>query len=208
MGQKAVANIEDRNADLPQPEVVETLPGKIKEWTRIVGDRGDAVKHDFLLASEELKRKDLILYCIEEITYEEDSPQLEALENALSCMTVPGMNLVYLIRGHRGKVRFYFGFARDLFAVNAESDPVRRVGEAFLKPALDGNFRGSTVRELEPNEMDDLRKEMECLFEDRNNCRVLSGVHTALSGQCKRVSAAAQLQALRQMGGRDRRPPA
>ena len=176
MGQKAVANIEDRNADLPQPEVVETLPDKIKQWTRIVGDRGGAVKHDFLPASEELKRKDLILYCIEEITYEEDSPQLEALENALSCMTVPGMNLVYLILGNRGKVRFYFGFARDLFAVNAESDPVRRVGEAFLKPALDGNFRGSTVRELEPNEMDDLRKEMECLFEDRNNCRVLSGV--------------------------------
>ena len=176
MGQKAVAHIEDRKADLPQPEVVETLPDKIKEWTCIVGDRGGAVKHDFLPASEELKRKDLILYCIEEITYEEDSPQLEALENALSCMTVPGMNLVYLILGNRGKVRFYFGFARDLFAVNAESDPVRRVGEAFLKPALDGNFRGSTVRELEPNETDDLRKEMECLFEDRNNCRVLSGV--------------------------------
>ena len=49
MGQKAVANIEDRNADLPQPEVVETLPDKIKQWTRIVGDRGGAVKHDFCL---------------------------------------------------------------------------------------------------------------------------------------------------------------
>ena len=176
MSQKAMLKSADTKVEVAQPEVVKSLPDKIAEWTSIVGGRGIAVKHDFVAAFEELKRKDLILYRVEEITYEEDSPQLDALENALSCMTVPGMNLVYLILGNRGKVRFYFGFARDLFAVNAESDPVRRVGEAFLKPALDGNFRGSTVRELEPNEMDDLRKEMGCFFEDSKNCRVLAGV--------------------------------
>ena len=176
MSHKEMLKIADKKAEVAQPEVVKSLPDKIAEWTSIVGERGIAVKHESVATVEELKRKDLILYCVEEITYEEDSPQLEALENALSCMTVPGMNLVYLILGNRGKVRFYFGFARDLFAVNPESDPVLRVGEAFLKPALDGNFRGSTVRKLEPNEMDDLRKEIGCLFEDRKNCRVLSGV--------------------------------
>ena len=176
MSQKKMLKTSDTKVEVAQPEVVKSLPEKIAEWTSIVGGRGIAVNHDFVAAFEELKRKDLILYRVEEITYEEDSPQLEALENALSCMTVPGMNLVYLILGNRGKVRFYFGFARDLFAVNPESDPVRRVGEAFLKPALDGNFRGSTVRELEPKEMDDLREEMGSLFENHENCRVLAGV--------------------------------
>lgn len=176
MSQKAMLKTVDTKVEVTQPEMVKSLSDKIAEWTSIVGERGIAVKHDFVATFEELKRKDLILYRVEEITYEEDSPQLEALENALSCMTVPGMNLVYLILGNRGKVRFYFGFARDLFAVNPESDPVRRVGEAFLKPALDGNFRGSTVRELEPKEMDDLREEMGSLFESRENCRVLAGV--------------------------------
>ena len=172
MGQKTMLKNSDTKFEVAQPEVVKSLPDKIAEWTSIVGGRGIAVKHDFVAAFEELKRKDLILYRVEEITYEEDSPQLEALENALSCMTVSGMNFVYLILGDRGKVRFYFGFARDLFA-EVNSEAVRSLGEAFLKPALDGNFRGSTVRELAPNEMDELRKEMGSLFE---NCRVLAGV--------------------------------
>ncbi len=176
MSQKAMLKNVDTKVEVAQPEVVKSLPDKVAEWTSVVGGRGIEEKHDFVAAFEELKRKDLILYRVEEITYEEDSPQLEALENALSCMTVPGMNLVYLILGNCGKVRFYFGFARDLFAVNPESDPVRRVGEAFLKPALDGNFRGSTIRELEPIEMDELRKEMGSLFEDSKNCCVLAGV--------------------------------
>ena len=176
MSQKAMLKNVNTKVEVAQPELVKSLPDKIAEWTSIVGGRGISEEHNFVAAFEDLKRKDLILYRVEEITYEEDSPQLEALENALSCMTVPGMNLVYLILGNCGKVRFYFGFARDLFAVNPESDPVRRVGEAFLKPALDGNFRGSTIRELEPIEMDELRKEMGSLFEDSKNCRVLAGV--------------------------------
>ena len=159
-----------------QPEVVKSLPEKIAEWTRIVGERNLVANPTSLQSVEDLKRKDLILYRIEEITYEEDSPQLEALENALSCMTVPGMNLVYLILGDHDKVRFYFGFVRDLFAVNAERDPVRQVGEAFLKPALEGNFRGSTIRELDAQEMDELRAEMKTYFDEPDNCRVLAGV--------------------------------
>ncbi len=159
-----------------QPEVVKSLPDKIAEWTRIVGERNLVANPTSLQSVEDLKPKDLILYRIEEITYEEDSPQLEALENALSCMTVPGMNLVYLILGDHDKVRFYFGFVRDLFAVNAERDPVRQVGEAFLKPALEGNFRGSTIRELGRQEMDELRAEMKAYFDEPDNCRVLAGV--------------------------------
>lgn len=168
--------ISETKPNVSQNGMMDLLAGKIGEWTKIVGERGVAVRHDYLKACEELKRKDLILYCIEEITYEEDSPQLEALENALSCMTVPGMNLVYLILGNRGRVRFYFGFARDMFAVNVERDPVRQVGEAFLRPALEGNFRGSMVRELGPEEMVSLRKEMAEFFKNQENCRVLAGV--------------------------------
>ena len=175
MQTQAVSVVETKPA-VVQPEVVKSLPEKITEWTRIVGERNLVANPTSLQSVEDLKRKDLILYRIEEITYEEDSPQLEALENALSCMTVPGMNLVYLILGDHDKVRFYFGFVRDLFAVNAERDPVRQVGEAFLKPALEGNFRGSTIRELDAQEMDELRAEMKTYFDEPDNCRVLAGV--------------------------------
>ena len=44
--------------------------------------------------SYNFQKRNVVLYKIEEITFEEDSPRLEALENALSCMSVPGVNLI------------------------------------------------------------------------------------------------------------------
>lgn len=83
--------------------------GEIETWSRVIASRGNPFAKDFWKVSEfeSLELEDLILYQIEEITYEEDAPQLEALENALSCMTVSGMNLVYLILGEKGRVSFY-----------------------------------------------------------------------------------------------------
>ena len=158
--------------------------GEIETWKSVIASRGNPIPKDYWNVSEfeSLDLGDLILYQIEEITYEEDAPQLEALENALSCMMVSGMNLVYLILGEKGRVSFYFGVARDYLAPN-EGAAVKEIGDAFLKPALEGNFRGSIVRELDdPSEKKGVVEKTEILKKLRGylskpeNCRVLSGV--------------------------------
>lgn len=158
--------------------------GEIETWSRVIASRGNPIAKDFWKVPEfeSLELGDLILYQIEEITYEEDAPQLEALENALSCMTVSGMNLVYLILGEKGRVSFYFGVARDYLAPN-EGASVKEIGDAFLKPALEGNFRGSIVRELDDPkekkgvvEKSAILKTLKGYLSKPENCRVLSGV--------------------------------
>ena len=158
--------------------------GEIEIWNKVLSSRGTPIPKDFWKASEfeSLELGDLILYQIEEITYEEDAPQLEALENALSCMTVVGMNLVYLILGEKGRVSFYFGVARDYLVPN-EGASVKEIGDAFLKPALEGNFRGSIVRELDDPkvkkgfvEKSAILKTLKGYLSKPENCRVLSGV--------------------------------
>ena len=158
--------------------------GEIETWKRVIASRANPIPKDFWKVDEfeSLDLGDLILYQIEEITYEEDAPQLEALENALSCMTVSGMNLVYLIMGEKGRVSFYFGVARDYLAPN-EGAAVKEIGDAFLKPALEGNFRGSIVRELDdPSvkkgvaEKTKILKKLKSYLSKPENCRVLSGV--------------------------------
>lgn len=158
--------------------------GEIETWKSVIASRTNPIPKDFWKVEEfeSLDLGDLILYQIEEITYEEDAPQLEALENALSCMTVSGMNLVYLIMGEKGRVSFYFGVARDYLAPN-EGAAVKEIGDAFLKPALEGNFRGSIVRELDdPSvkrgvaEKTQILKKLKGYLSKPENCRVLSGV--------------------------------
>ena len=158
--------------------------GEIETWKSVIASRANSIPKDFWKVEEfeSLDLGDLILYQIEEITYEEDAPQLEALENALSCMTVSGMNLVYLIMGEKGRVSFYFGVARDYLAPN-EGAAVKEIGDAFLKPALEGNFRGSIVRELDdPSvkrgvaEKTQILKKLKGYLSKPENCRVLSGV--------------------------------
>ena len=116
------------------------------------------------------------MYQIEEITYEEDSPRLEALENAISCMSVPGVNLVYLILGDKrtSSVQFYFGFSYDAIALKEATDSIKALGRAFIKPALDGNFRGSTIKEVTSDEIDKVHRTVSDFI--RKNCKTLSGV--------------------------------
>ena len=158
--------------------------GEIETWKSVIASRGNPIPADYWKVKEfeSLDLGDLILYQIEEITFEEDAPQLEALENALSCMTVSGMNLVYLILGEKGRVSLYFGVARDYLAPN-EGAAVKEIGDAFLKPALEGNFRGSIVRELDDPrekkgnaEKTQILKTLKGYLSNPENCRVLSGV--------------------------------
>ena len=162
---------------LAEPVALGQFSQKLAKWNEIVSARKDITDQCQIVAlKSELQRNNIVLYRVDEITYEEDAPQLEALENALSCMAVPGMNLVYLIHGQGGKVLFYFGLVKDTSAINEETDKALKVGEAFLRPALEGNFRGSVIRKLTPDELEGVRGCISGFLKERRYCRVLSGV--------------------------------
>ncbi len=124
------------------------------------------------------KPDDLLLYRVEEITYEDDSPRLEALENVFSCMARPGVNFVYLIRGGKTGVRFYFGFMRDYSIQRSEraTDSIADIARSFLRPALEGNFRGSIIQEVNKEDSAAIQKDLVSCLGTKERCLVMSGV--------------------------------
>ena len=124
------------------------------------------------------RSEDLALYCVEEITYEEDSPRLEALENVFACMARPGVNFVYLIRGNKTGVHFYFGFMRDysLPEDRRATDSILQMARAFLRPSLEGNFRGSLIKEVDKKESAAIQEDLVKSLSQKDHCCVMSGV--------------------------------
>ena len=115
---------------------------------------------------------DFALFKVNEITYEEDAPRKEAVENFLSTMRIRGFNLVFLIVGEKNKTSFYYGIAKDLSYYGIAKDlsyPQKNsvtatdVGEKLLKPSIIGNFRGSKVTLLDKNAKNDISKKIEQL---------------------------------------------
>lgn len=103
-----------------------------------------------------LAPEDSILFRVDEITYEDEAPWKEALENVLSATRIPGVNFVYLLQGTGTDVRFYFGLSRD-YSSNLESRlMIREIGQSVLKSSMTGNFRGSEVAEVDTSEKDAL----------------------------------------------------
>lgn len=92
--------------------------------------------------------RDISLYKIEEITFEEDSPRREAFENVLSALRIDGIIFVYLLIGDKNGVSFYFGIAKDLSYGRELALDVDDIGKHILKPSIEGNFRGSKVVEV------------------------------------------------------------
>ncbi|MHC6201765.1 helicase HerA domain-containing protein [Breznakiellaceae bacterium SP9] len=109
------------------------------------------------LSDGRLAPDELVLFKIEEITFEEEAPRQEALENVFASLRhVKGINFIYLILGDARGVNFYFGLSREL---NEKSDiSVQNMGDSILKSSLEGNFRGSKVHKIE-------EKEKRCIIE-------------------------------------------
>lgn len=132
----------------------------------------------FKISSEvpAFRKQNLVLFRIDEITFEEDAPRLEALENVISCMSIPGVNFVYLILGDKndGKVNFYFGFCKDSLAKEQITDSVLELGRAFIKPAIEGNFRGSVLSEVKGEQIDQIHTRISQFIQ--SNSKILSGV--------------------------------
>jgi hypothetical protein len=97
--------------------------------------------------AKELLLQDFVLFHIEELTFEEDNPRKEALENVISALRVDGINFVYILMGDRKGVSFYFGIVKDQNkTVDLQLD-VDDIGRYILKSNMEGNFRGSKITE-------------------------------------------------------------
>lgn len=95
---------------------------------------------------------DIVFFKIEKITFEDKAPRKEALENILSAMRIKGVNFLYLIKGNKNSVTFYYGIARDLIQKIDMELTVKNLGESILKPSIEGNFRGSKVTIMNESE--------------------------------------------------------
>lgn len=121
----------------------------------------------------DLDLRDICLYHIEEVTFDEKAPRKEALENVLSSMRIEGINFIYLIIGDRTGVHFYFGVARDLYASQDKKKlSIKDVGDFILEPNIKGNFRGSKIKEVSPEE----KYRISQIMDDMNNYALLEGV--------------------------------
>lgn len=92
-----------------------------------------------------LDAKDVFFLKVNSITFEEKAPRREALENVLSSMRLPYINFIYLIKGERNRISFYYGVSRDLSASSKDSVNVHNIGVSVLKRSIESNFRGSIV---------------------------------------------------------------
>ena len=120
----------------------------------------------------------VVLYHIKEVTFEgeEKSPRREAFENVIGMIQNEGVNFIYLILGDEKGVSFYFGLVRESKYNGELSMPVDEMGDNLLKSAIKGNFRGSKIKEVEPEEMLEIFDRMQINSENKNLTRKYANV--------------------------------
>lgn len=99
----------------------------------------------------DIEPKDIALYRVDEISFEDKAPRKEALENVLSALKIDGINFIYLILGDDSGVHFYYGVAKDQSAEKDLDLSIYDIGKYILEPSIKGNFRGSKTEEVKPD---------------------------------------------------------
>jgi hypothetical protein len=97
----------------------------------------------------------LYFYKITELSYEEDFPQREALENVLSSLNNNEFNFIYLLSGTREGVSIYIGIGEN-YKVTIKENTVNGydISQALINSFL-GNFLGSKVIKLNQQQVED-----------------------------------------------------
>ena len=103
-------------------------------------------------SSQDITERDIVLYRIDEITFEEEAPRKEALENVLSSVRIPGVNFLYLIVGDAKGVKFYYGLSKNPSEAINDDLLLSDIGRNVLMASIKGNFRGCKVQEVNPEE--------------------------------------------------------
>jgi DNA helicase HerA-like ATPase len=109
-----------------------------------------------VLPAGSLVPQDFVIYHIEEITYEEESPRKDAFENVLSALRIPGVSFLYLMIGNENGAKFYFGVVKNLHEKNDLPLTVSEMGDEVLSPSITGNFRGSKVKKVDRRGKEDV----------------------------------------------------
>ncbi len=107
--------------------------------------------------------KDVCIFKVKTITFEEEGPRKEAVENVLSAMRLQCVNFFYLIKGDMQKVSFYYGISRDLVQyIPKQTDyiDIEQQGNSVLKRSIEGNFRGSCIEKVSDAESKCLLNEL------------------------------------------------
>ena len=120
----------------------------------------------------------VVLYHIKEVTFEgeEKSPRREAFENVIGMIQNEGVNFIYLILGNKKGVSFYFGLVKESKYNGELSMPIDEMGNNLLKSAIRGNFRGSKIEEVSPEEMLEIFDKMHTNSENKNLIRKYANV--------------------------------
>lgn len=107
---------------------------------------------------KQIQNREFYLLKITDICYDEQAPKKEALENVLSSLKMEGLNFIFLIIGRKERVDFYYGISKDLVCDKSLDFAIKDIGDSILKPAIQGNFRGSKTKSLSPDEKNDILK--------------------------------------------------
>lgn len=99
---------------------------------------------------------DVVFVQIKRITFEDEAPRKEAIENVLSTLRFPGINVVYIIRGTKKCVSFYYGIVRNKVRPTKEHFSISSIGNNILKRCIEGNFRGSEVEYVDEEQTKDI----------------------------------------------------
>ena len=112
----------------------------------------------------------VVLFHIKEVTFEgeEKSPRREAFENVIGMIQNEGVNFIYLILGDKKGVSFYFGLVKESEYDGELPMPIDEMGNNLLKSAIRGNFRGSKLEEVSPEEMIEIFDRMQTNSNNRN----------------------------------------
>ena len=120
----------------------------------------------------------VVLFHIKEVTFEgeEKSPRREAFENVIGMIQNEGVNFIYLILGDKKGVSFYFGLVRESKYDGELPMPIDEMGNNLLKSAIRGNFRGSKIEEVSPEEMVEIFDRMQISSENKNLTRKYANI--------------------------------
>ena len=110
--------------------------------------------YEWLNKNFSLELNEIYLFQILEVTFEEKAPRKEAIENILGTLRgMVGISFLYLILGDESGVKFYFGAVRDkCYPENDMPFSVHDLEQDILTPSMKGNFRGSKILEIPPDE--------------------------------------------------------
>ena len=122
----------------------------------------------------------VVLFHIKEVTFEgeEKSPRREAFENVIGMIQNEGVNFIYLILGDKKGVSFYFGLVKESKYDGELPMPIDEMGNNLLKSAIRGNFRGSKIEEVRPEEMLEIFDRMQTNSNNRNARKYASVIGT------------------------------